>query len=629
MIIRKNLRIWLIVLISTFGACWATAQAKIIYVDADGADNRIGTEDDDLRLFADPPCIDAGDPDYVTGPGDFDKDGNLRVVDGDAIARINMGPYEFQKYCGGKGTAEEPYLICEPVHMQQIGANPDDWDKHFELMADIDLSAYKGTQFNIIGWYEDGLNNEPFTGVVDGNDHTISNFTYSSSRANYVGLFGYVAGPTAEIKDIGLIDPNINSTTGAGIGALAGHIGRGTISNCYVKGGTVTGNVMVGSLAGQTANSTIFRCSAACDVTGNTWGIGGLIGDAWQTTISECHSTGSVNAENWGVGGLVGHQYAGQILTSYTTSAVTAIDSGVGGLVGNGEWVSIVHCYAAGSVYGVDEVGGLAGRYCYGEIIASFWDALATGQANGIGYDEQNGTVELYGKTTAQMRQQATFSDYGWDFVGENANGSEDIWTIWEGAYYTRLAWENAIAGDFTIDHAWMYQNLPGTKSSSLTASVFVTGDPLGNNSYTYDWGFVLPDDVTMAPATTGGGGYADPVCIFAAPNCNEPGGLSDSGRPITITVTITGDDHGNTGTAQAQFGIALLGDVNNDTVINVVDRSIINVFWRLGAAGPFTFRNCDLNCDGTINVNDRSIAHAIWRGVRCRNSVSEPCPLR
>jgi len=66
-------------------------------------------------------------------------------------------------------------------------------------------------------------------------------------------------------------------------------------------------------------------------------------------------------------------------------------------------------------------------------------------------------------------------------------------------------------------------------------------------------------------------------------------GGLSDSGQVVAVT-----GDCGNTG--QAEFGIALLGDVNND---------------------------------GVVNVADRSIANAIWRGMVGQNSVSAACPLR
>jgi len=48
------------------------------------------------------------------------------------------------KYGGGSGTAEDPYLINTAEQMNAIGANWDDWDKHFKLMADIDLSSYTG-----------------------------------------------------------------------------------------------------------------------------------------------------------------------------------------------------------------------------------------------------------------------------------------------------------------------------------------------------------------------------------------------------------------------------------------------------------------------------------------------------
>ena len=34
------------------------------------------------------------------------------------------------------------------------------------------------------------------------------------------------------------------------------------------------------------------------------------------------------------------------------------------------------------------------------------------------------------------------FLDAGWDFVGETANGTEDIWRINEGKDYPHLGWE-------------------------------------------------------------------------------------------------------------------------------------------------------------------------------------------
>ena len=68
------------------------------------------------------------------------------------------------KYGGGGGTAQDPYSIYTAEQMNAIGAEPNDWDKHFKLMADIDLSQFTGAEFNIIGTAAD-----PFTGYFNGN----------------------------------------------------------------------------------------------------------------------------------------------------------------------------------------------------------------------------------------------------------------------------------------------------------------------------------------------------------------------------------------------------------------------------------------------------------------------------
>ena len=65
------------------------------FVDPDGPDGVIGTEDDNLHLIAGSPCIDAGDNTAVTELTDLD--GHTRIVDGDCdgTATVDMGAYEF------------------------------------------------------------------------------------------------------------------------------------------------------------------------------------------------------------------------------------------------------------------------------------------------------------------------------------------------------------------------------------------------------------------------------------------------------------------------------------------------------------------------------------------------------
>ena len=62
------------------------------FVDADGADNIVGTDDDNLHLQNTSPCIDAGDNTLVPPAVDKDLDGSPRIVNG----IVDIGAYEKQ-----------------------------------------------------------------------------------------------------------------------------------------------------------------------------------------------------------------------------------------------------------------------------------------------------------------------------------------------------------------------------------------------------------------------------------------------------------------------------------------------------------------------------------------------------
>lgn len=63
-----------------------------LMTDVDGADNLIGTSDDDVRLLASSPCIEAGDPSYVPHDiGIFDIDLQPRIMG----CRVDVGADEF------------------------------------------------------------------------------------------------------------------------------------------------------------------------------------------------------------------------------------------------------------------------------------------------------------------------------------------------------------------------------------------------------------------------------------------------------------------------------------------------------------------------------------------------------
>ncbi|MGD8500631.1 MAG: GLUG motif-containing protein [Phycisphaerales bacterium] len=258
------------------------------------------------------------------------------------------------EYGGGTGQPDDPYLIYTAEQMNEIGANWKDWDKHFKLMADIDLSTYAGTDFNIIG--RSRMN--AFSGVFDGNSKKISNFMYSSANRDYAGLFGYFGGSKAEIRNLGFIDPYIDVGSGTCVGSLVGYAYEGSITNCYVKGGSISGKKYVGGLIGYGPHGNITNCHAeGGSVSGNKQ-VGGLVGSN-QAGIEDCYSACSVSG-NRAVGGLAGTS-GGKIANSYATGMVSASEYSGGGLVGSNSG-PVTNCSAAGDVLGGGSVGGLVGQ---------------------------------------------------------------------------------------------------------------------------------------------------------------------------------------------------------------------------------------------------------------------------
>jgi hypothetical protein len=341
----------------------------------------------------------------------------------------------YAQYGGGSGTADDPYLIYTAEQMNTIGVEPNDWDKQFKLMADIDLSVYIGTDFNIIG---NGLL-PAFSGVFDGNGHTISNFTYSSTGETCIGIFGYVYGPDARIVNVGMVDPNVDGGTAAGVGSLVGWIDLGTVTNCHVIGGSMTGKQVVGGLIGSGAiiadcyaveTHVIAEGSAGCLIgrnggsiidcyaTGNIKGlnrIGGLMGSN-HGGIVDCYSHASVEGRD-SVGGLVGYNW-GSLKGCFSTGSVTAKNT-AGGLVGENRG-SVINCYCSCTLEAQDRVGGLVGIND-GIVTASYSSADIHGRdeiGGLVGYNSDDGEIlNCYAKGNAAGQS------YVGGLVGNNATG--------------------------------------------------------------------------------------------------------------------------------------------------------------------------------------------------------------
>ncbi len=469
----------------------------------------------------------------------------------------------YAKYSGGTGEPNDPYQIATAGDLMLLGESPEDYDKHFIMIDDIDLDPNLpgGNVFDRaviapdVDPNDSDFQGSSFTGVFDGNGHMISHLTITGE--SYLGLFGHVGLQwnwfltAGKITNLSIVDANI---TGSGdyIGGLVGNKNLGELTNCSSTG-TISGNSGVGGLVGFN-QGVVSDCHSTCVVNGDCgvgglvgWNygnvtnsystgvvggetgvgglvgrtdgdvtnsysaatvsgenhVGGLVGVSYSTTgllilpdppffipVNDGYSTGSVSVEEntnglevtttnlqdydirisvggsfvinsfssgavrgkRNVGGLVGASYGPlgfvsdpwwfppspvpvQVTNCYSTSPVSGEEK-VGGLVGYIDLYGsdVIHCYSSGAVNGSNSVGGLVGSG-RGDVTACFWDIETSGQTTSDG-----GT----GKKTDEMQMESTFTDAGWDFVDETANGTEDIWWILEGQDYPRLWWERS-----------------------------------------------------------------------------------------------------------------------------------------------------------------------------------------
>ena len=128
-----------------------------------------------------------------------------------------------------------------------------------------------------------------------------------------------------------------------------------------------------------------------------------MVGMSDQTSISRCFSEGSVAGSNQ-VGGLIGK--------NYTNAAIAT-------------------SYSSGNVSGISRVGGVIGyNYNFSEAVSCVWNVDSSGLTDGVGQSVNSTETLLVGYTTAEMQDAISFTNIGWDFLGETINGTEEHWDV-------------------------------------------------------------------------------------------------------------------------------------------------------------------------------------------------------
>ena len=357
------------------------------------------------------PILDADD-DYVADSDDVDddNDGLIEIRNLDMLDNIRHNlagtTYDDEADDGaGNLGSSTGASTTEPANCNDNNSGTTRTLCGYELMQNLDFATaahYASRNVND-DWRPDNADPDDatnagfpglgqFTGIFDGNSHTI-NKLYSRSSGN-VGLFRELSSGGI-IRNVGVTEAGVYGGYG-NTDYVGGLVGR--------NGGTITASYATGSADGGG---------------GNTDYVGGLVGRN-TGTITASYATGSADGGDGNtnyVGGLVGRN-GGTITASYATGSA---DGGggntdyVGGLVGrNGG--TITASYATGSADGrggnTNYVGGLVGRNG-GTITASYAFGAATGEVSSYSGTLPSGVTSAYGLTASNTGWSTNYWSFG------------------------------------------------------------------------------------------------------------------------------------------------------------------------------------------------------------------------
>lgn len=243
-------------------------------------------------------------------------------------AEVSVGFSTAEKpFAGGDGTKENPYLIANAYHLNNIrhffyhrdvnGQFDETKPNYFLQINDVNLAL---SDFNgeADGNFEPiGTTEKPFPGFYEGRSFKITNVNINSSNEN-VGLFGATSS-SAKIYRIALVNSTIVSSASGNTGAIVG-LNAGFIEQSFSSSQVSSTTSFVGGLVGR--NEGIVKNSYNSGSVGGTK-TGGIVGNN-AGTLSGCYNTGTLGSEK---GGVIHTQTSGAIsnLAYLSTTASSAI----------------------------------------------------------------------------------------------------------------------------------------------------------------------------------------------------------------------------------------------------------------------------------------------------------------
>ena len=327
---------------------------------------------------------------YINGDGV--KISSEEICSDIACVTVTEAPLPWE----GNGSESSPYLLktASDVEALRDKVNTEGFsfeNTYFQLTEDITLP----TGWKPIGVTKDGRkdlkngeNLNAFSGIFDGNNHTVI------VPEGGLPLFGYVR--NTRIRNLNIYGKKIagyglvNNFEGVGLSGTAVEIDNVTLKSgsSTLKAGLLGANKTMSPYAGCSSSfeATVRNCTIEKDVV-----IGydkdmneiGAIAGRMQGTVENCISYATVYGSSY-VGGIIGTRDNAMgncsVIGCKFYGTVEASSEVAGGIAGggydnstapNGCKITINSCSAEGSITGSDKVGGILGGDLY---VAQTWN---------------------------------------------------------------------------------------------------------------------------------------------------------------------------------------------------------------------------------------------------------------
>ena len=233
--------------------------------------------------------------------------------------------------------------------------------------------------------------NGSYTGIFEGQNHTISGLYFKQENTEEVGFFGYNRG---KISNVGILDSYFCGFSQ--VGGVCGY-NSSTITNCYNKGvvdGTADRASSFGGVCGCNLG-ILTNCYNTGIVKGQLF-VGGVSGNNGKM-ITNCYNTGIVSGQSY-VGGVNGYNINGTIINCNATGEVNGTGSYVGGVIGmNLNKGTITNCYYDSTIYTGAAIGDDKGTTTKAE--GKTTDEFKTGEVAYILQESQTDTEIIWGQT--------------------------------------------------------------------------------------------------------------------------------------------------------------------------------------------------------------------------------------